>query len=82
DAERERRELLRLPPFTAIAEVSGAGAPAFVEALGHPEGVQVAEVAESRWLVRADDHQHLCDALGAVARPPGRLRIEVDPLRT
>jgi primosomal protein N' (replication factor Y) (superfamily II helicase) len=38
-------------------------------------------VAEGRWLVRAADHRVLCDALAAVPRPPGRLRIEVDPLR-
>jgi hypothetical protein len=34
-----------------------------------------------RWLIRAPDHRALCDALAAVPRPAGRLRIEVDPLR-
>ncbi len=82
DAERARRELLRLPPFTAMAEVSGASAGAFIAALGHPAGVQVAEVAVARWLLRAPDHTVLCDALAQVRRPPGRLRVEVDPLRT
>jgi primosomal protein N' (replication factor Y) len=80
-AERARRELLRFPPFSAIAAVSGAAAPAFVGALGRPDGVEVAELAEGRWLVRAADHGTLCDALGAVPRPAGRLRLEVDPLR-
>ena len=80
-AELARRELLRFPPCTAMAEVSGAVAPAFVHALGRPAGVEVAEVADGRWLLRADDHPALCDALAAVKRPPGRLRIEVDPLR-
>jgi primosomal protein N' (replication factor Y) len=79
--ELEQRALLRLPPFSAVAEVSGAAAPDFIAALGRPAGVEVAETAERRWLVRADDHRRLCDALGAVPRPPGRLRIEVDPLR-
>jgi primosomal protein N' (replication factor Y) len=79
--ERAQRELLRLPPFAAVAEVSGVAAPDFVAALGRPDGVEVAETGERRWLVRAADHQVLCDALGAVPRPPGRLRIEVDPLR-
>ena len=32
-------------------------------------------------VVRAPDHPALCDALAATTRPPGRLRIEVDPLR-
>jgi primosomal protein N' (replication factor Y) len=33
DAESERRELLRFPPVTAMAEISGAAAPDFVAAL-------------------------------------------------
>jgi primosomal protein N' (replication factor Y) (superfamily II helicase) len=37
--------------------------------------------ANDRWLLRAPDHKVLCDALAATPRPPGRLRIEVDPLR-
>ncbi|MGH9086179.1 MAG: hypothetical protein ACRDYW_12075, partial [Acidimicrobiales bacterium] len=81
EAERGRRELLGFPPFTALAEVSGAAAPAFVAALGTPSGVQVAAVGEGRWLLRAADHATLCDALAATPRPPGRLRIEVDPQR-
>jgi primosomal protein N' (replication factor Y) (superfamily II helicase) len=81
EAERARREQLRFPPVTAIAAVSGQAAPAFVEALGRPLGLEVAEVADGRWLLRAADHRVLCDALQAVPRPPGRLRVEVDPLR-
>jgi primosomal protein N' (replication factor Y) (superfamily II helicase) len=80
-AERERRELLRFPPVTAMAEVSGAGAGAFAEALGHPLGVAVLGPSEGRWLVRAPDHATLCDALAATPRPPGRLRVAVDPPR-
>jgi primosomal protein N' (replication factor Y) len=81
DAERARRELLSFPPFAALAEVSGGSGPAFIEALGRPLGLQVAELVDGRWLLRAADHLTLCDALAAVPRPPGRLRIEVDPLR-
>jgi primosomal protein N' (replication factor Y) len=81
EAERDRRELLRFPPFSALAEVSGAAAPAYIQALGQPAGVLAAEIADGRWLVRAADHGTLCDALAGVKRPPGRLRIEVDPLR-
>ena len=80
-AERERRELLRFPPVTAMAEVSGAAAPAFVEAFGSPGGVDIVGPTDGRWLVRADDHRTLCDALAAVPRPPGRLRVAVDPTR-
>lgn len=81
DAEAARRALLRFPPSTALAEVSGAGAAAFIEAFGQPLGVERAEVAPGRWLLRASDHELLCDALAATRRPAGRLRIEVDPLR-
>ena len=80
-AEAGRRELLRFPPVTAMAEVSGAAAEAFVAELGRPLGVEVMGPSDGRWLLRAPDHATLCDALAATRRPPGRLRIAVDPLR-
>lgn len=80
-AELERRELLRFPPVTAMAEVSGAAAADFVEALGHPLGVEVLGPSDGRWLLRAPDHATLCDALAATPRPSGRVRVAVDPLR-
>jgi primosomal protein N' (replication factor Y) len=80
-AERARRAELSLPPFAAVAVISGAAAGAFVEKLGQPLGIAVLGPNDGRWLVRAPDHVTLCDALAAVERPPGRLRIEVDPLR-
>ena len=81
DAERARRELLRLPPVTALAEVSGAGGETFVAALPPDAPVQAVEVGERRWLVRAEDHRALCDALAATPRPAARLRVAVDPPR-
>jgi primosomal protein N' (replication factor Y) len=79
--ERQRREALGFPPYAALAEVSGQAAEAFVERLGSPLGLTVLGPVDGRWLVRAPDHQTLCDALGSVERPPGRLRLAVDPLR-
>ena len=76
--EMTRRQLLAFPPVTAIASVSGPAARAFV---GELRDVELLGPDDERWLVRAPDHQRLCDALAAVARPPGRLRVEVDPLR-
>ena len=76
--EEARRAALRLPPETALARVSGPGAAAFVEQLRE---VDVMGPAGDRWLVRAPDHQALCDALAAVTRPSERVRVEVDPLR-
>jgi primosomal protein N' (replication factor Y) len=80
-AERQRRELLGFPPVTALAEVSGAAAEAFVTSLGHPLGIEVLGPAGGHWLLRAPDHRTLCEALAATPRPSGRLRIAVDPPR-
>jgi primosomal protein N' (replication factor Y) len=80
-AERERRELLRFPPVTAMAEVSGAAAPAFIAALGAPLDLEVLGPSDGRWLLRAPDHRVLCDALATAERPAGRLRVAVDPAR-
>jgi primosomal protein N' (replication factor Y) len=80
-AERERRELLRFPPVTAMAEVSGAAAPAFIAALGAPLDLEVLGPSDGRWLLRAPDHRVLCDALATAERPAGRLRVAVDPPR-
>jgi primosomal protein N' (replication factor Y) len=81
DAERARRRLLGFPPVTAMAEVSGVAAPAFVASLEPPPGLEVVPAGEGRWWLRAADHRVLCDALATTDRPAGRLRIEVDPLR-
>lgn len=80
-SDAARRELLRLPPFRAMAAVSGASAPAWIDALGAPEGIEVLGPSDDRWVLRADDHQRLMDVIASVPRPAGRLRIEVDPLR-
>ncbi len=79
-AERPLRRAMRFPPTHALAVVSGAGAPAFVDALGRPPGVEVLGPTDDRWLLRAPDHATLCDALARTPRPPDRLRVEVDPL--
>jgi primosomal protein N' (replication factor Y) len=90
EAESARRRLLRFPPVTAMAEVSGPGAGEFGAALAaatdaapgvEPAGVEVLGPADGTWLVRAPDHRRLCDALAATARPAGRLRVAVDPPR-
>jgi primosomal protein N' (replication factor Y) len=79
-AEADLRRALGLAPFRAVALVSGEAAAAFVAALGHPAGVEV-QGGGGQWRLRAASHDVLADALAAVERPPGRLRIEVDPLR-
>jgi len=80
-SEAPMRRALRLPPAAAMAVVSGQAAPAFIEALGDVAGVEVQGPVDGSWRLRAVDHPTLCNALAAVARPSGRLRVEVDPLR-
>ena len=82
-AEADRRALMRFPPVTALAAISGVAAPAFVAALqgSAVPGLEVLGPSDGQWLVRADRHATLLDALAATPRPPGRLRVAVDPLR-
>lgn len=77
-AEEPVRRSAGLPPAVALAAVSGPAAEAFVGGL---DGVDRLGPDEGRWLLRAADHQTLCDRLQAATRPPGRLRVEVDPQR-
>ena len=80
DSERSRRELLGLPPFGALALVSGAGAGELVAQL--PADIAVGGDGTDRFLVRGPDWLTLGVALNSVDRPPGsRVRVEVDPAR-
>jgi primosomal protein N' (replication factor Y) len=82
--ESEVRRALLLPPFSALAVVSGAAADAYGDALRHgaPEAVEVRGPLDGAWSVRAPDHGALSDFLSSVPRPQGRLRVEVDPVRS
>ena len=80
--ERTRRELLGLPPYGALAVVSGAGAALVVEQLGAVADIDVGGDGVDRYLVRGSDWVSLGTALNAVDRPSGtRVRVEVDPAR-
>ncbi|MDZ7674208.1 MAG: hypothetical protein U5K30_03955 [Acidimicrobiales bacterium] len=84
DAERARRLDFGFPPVTAMAEVGGAAADEFIERLESLDAPEVQSIGpvDGTWQVRAPDHTALCDALAAVERPSGRLRLVVDPLRS
>ena len=79
--DRALRRQLGFPPFGALAEIAGAAAGTFIERLGQPLGLEISAVAENCWVVRATDRALLLDALAEVERPPGRLRLAIDPLR-
>ena len=78
-AELPVRRQLGLPPFGALAMLKGVGAAAYAEGLRRLAGLEVSGLDADRFLVRADDSAGLADGLAAVPRPPGRLRVEVDP---
>jgi primosomal protein N' (replication factor Y) len=85
-AEESMRLGAGLPPFSALAAVSGPLAGGYVEDLraaaagGVGGAVTFSELAEARYLVQAPDHGDLSDLLAGVPRPAGRgLRVEVDP---
>ena len=87
ETERPRRKLLDLPPYAALARITGdppalAAAAAALRAAG--PGLGVSGGADSVLLVRASSAESLAAALAAAlgaGRPAGRLRAEVDPLR-
>ena len=88
DGERSRRQMLSLPPFGALARVSGAGSDEFVQRLladGPDAGLDVGQggrPGDEHHLVRAADWMTLGARLIATERPVGsKVRIEVDPAR-
>ena len=83
EAERPVRRALRLPPFSALAVLSGEASDTYGEALREaaPQGVEVSGPVDGRWSVRAERRSELCALLAGVRRPAGRLRVEVDPVR-
>ena len=82
-AEEEMRRSARLPPFSALAALTGPLADGYAEDLreaGVGTGVTFSALPDSGHLVQAPDHGALCDLLAAVPRPGGRgLRVAVDP---
>lgn len=79
-SERERRRLLALPPFSALAVLEGDGAENFAtDIAAASDQVSVVRYRE-HWLVRAPDHETLSSACAAVERGT-KVRVVVDPPR-
>ena len=83
--ETERRRLLSLPPFAALAALSGPGHDSVAEWLRSVDGVSVGAASgrpDAVDLARAATWDELGQALIGAPRPKGsRVRVEVDPPR-
>jgi primosomal protein N' (replication factor Y) (superfamily II helicase) len=83
EGEEAMRRSARLPPFSALASLSGPLAAGYADALrqaGVGTGVTLSELPDGGYLAQAPDHGALGDLLAAVPRPGGRgLRVAVDP---
>ncbi len=81
DGELARRRLLELPPFVALATVSGAGSGTVADALRSAAGIQVGG-GDGEFVVKAPTWDALGRALIDAPRPKGgRVRVVVDPPR-
>ena len=81
DAESERRKLLQLPPYSALAQISGDSAIDMVESLKSNPDIEIMGPREGSWLLRAVNNEELSKAILRVGRPKGKIRIEIDPRR-
>jgi primosomal protein N' (replication factor Y) len=87
ESEHVRREMLGFPPARSMVVVGGEHAGEYVreiEAVLAAEGVADAEVVErspSQWLIRSSQRAAVLNAIASVKRPPGRMRVQVDPMR-
>ena len=79
--EAARRRLLRFPPAGAVVVVGRSAAATYVERVGSPPGVSIQGPDDGRWVLRSDDQRKLLDHLASIERPPGQLRLQVDPMR-
>lgn len=80
--EANRRKSLRLPPFGALAHISGAGTTQFASSLSETLLVSVATLAPDDVAVRAASVSDLVSTLKNTAKPKGsRLKIQIDPPR-
>ena len=72
---------MQLPPYSALAQISGASAPEMVKSLGAISGIEIMGPRDDCWLVRAADSHALSQAISIAGRPKGKIRIEIDPRR-
>jgi primosomal protein N' (replication factor Y) len=81
--ELELRRSLDLPPFSAVALVSGEDAGSFVEEVRRSAAgkARVSGPDRGTWMVKSADPPTLADALAVVPRSGRKVRVAVDPAR-
>ena len=78
----EMRNFMKLPPFGALAQLSGTNIDDAIEELRSNVFVHVSAGSDGSYLVKAADWQVLADALSEVEASNGvRLKVQVDPAR-
>ncbi len=83
DHDTEVRGRIGMQPGVGLARITGAASHLWAERLRGDMSVQVGGSADDGFIIRAVNQPVLADALARVDedRPPGRVRVEVDPLR-
>ena len=78
----DMRNFMKLPPFGALAQLSGTNIDDAIEELRRNVFVHVSAGSDGSYLVKAADWQVLADALSEVEASKGvRLKVQVDPAR-
>ena len=78
----EMRSFMKLPPFGALAQLSGTNIDEAINTLSKNVFVNVSASHDGSYLVKASDWQVLADALSEIEAVKGvRLKVQVDPAR-
>jgi len=78
----DMRSFMKLPPFGALAQLSGTNIDDAIEELRRNVFVHVSAGSDGSYLVKAADWQVLADALSEIEASKGvRLKVQVDPAR-
>ena len=76
------RNFMKLPPFGALAQLSGTNIDDAIHKLQKNVFVNVSAASDGSYLVKASDWQVLADALSEIEPAKGvRLKVQVDPAR-
>jgi primosomal protein N' (replication factor Y) len=78
----EMRSFMKLPPFGALAQLSGTNIDAAMNELRNNVFVHISASNDGSYLVKASDWHVLADALSEIEAVKGvRLKVQVDPAR-